>query len=41
MTEGPERTIAVSPYAAADDETIRIARQAMKQYNGTLRALAN
>jgi len=30
----------ISAYAADDDETMRIARKVMKQYAGTLRALA-
>ena len=40
VTEGPERTITVSPYADDDEETMRIAREVMKEYKNTLKALA-
>ncbi len=40
VTEGPERTITITPYADDDDETMRIARQVMKEYKSTLKALA-
>lgn len=40
VSEGPERTITVSPYADDDDETMRIAREVMKEYKNTLKALA-
>lgn len=40
VTEGPDRTITVSPYADDDEETMRIARQVMKDYKNTLKALA-
>ena len=39
-TEGPGRTLSLSPYAADDDETMRIAREVMKKYKNTLKALA-
>lgn len=40
VTEGPDRTITVSAYSDDDDETMRIARQVMKDYKNTLKALA-
>lgn len=40
VSEGAERTISVSPYSDDDDETMRIARKAMKDYKNTLKALA-
>lgn len=40
LTEGPERSFTLSPYEADDEETMRIARKAMKDYKNTLRALA-
>jgi putative addiction module antidote len=40
VTEGPDRTITVTPYADDDDETMRIAREVMKEYKNTLKALA-
>lgn len=40
VSEGPDRTITVTPYADDDEETMRIAREVMKEYKNTLRALA-
>jgi putative addiction module antidote len=40
VTEGPERSLAVTPYADDDDETMRIAREVMGEYKNTLKALA-
>lgn len=40
VTEGPDRSITVTPYADDDDETMRIAREVMKDYRATLKALA-
>ena len=40
VSEGPDRSLTVTPYADDDDETMRIARQAMKDYKNTLKALA-
>ena len=40
VSEGPDRTITVSPYADDDEETMRIARQVMREYKNTLKALA-
>jgi putative addiction module antidote len=39
-TEGPDRSLTLSPYAADDEETMRIARDVMKKYKNTLKALA-
>ncbi len=40
ITEGPDRTITLSPYTDDDEETMRIAREVMKNYKNTLKALA-
>ena len=40
VTEGPNRSLTVSPYDSDDDETMRIAREVMKEYKNTLKALA-
>lgn len=40
VSEGPDRTITITPYAEDDEATMRIAREVMKQYKNTLRALA-
>lgn len=40
VSEGPSRTLTVSPFAEDDEETMRIAREVMKTYAGTLKALA-
>lgn len=40
VTEGPERTLSISPYEADDEETMAHAREVMRQYKNTLRTLA-
>lgn len=40
VTEGPDRSITLTPYSEDDEETMRIARELMKKYASTLRALA-
>ena len=40
VSEGPERTLTLSPYEQDDDETMRIARQVLKEYKNTLKTLA-
>lgn len=40
VSEGPERSITVSPYADDDAETLALSRAVMKKYKSTLRALA-
>ena len=40
VTEGPDRSLTVPPYADDDEETMRIARAVMKDYRTTLQALA-
>jgi hypothetical protein len=40
VTEGPDRSISISPFADDDEETMRIAREVMKEYRSTLKALA-
>jgi putative addiction module antidote len=40
VTEGPDRSLAVSPYADDDEETMRLAREVMGEYKNTLKALA-
>ena len=40
VTEGPDRTLTVTPYSDDDDETMRIAREVMSEYKNTLKALA-
>lgn len=40
VTVGPDRTLTMTPYDDDDDETMRIARQIMKEYKNTLKALA-
>lgn len=40
LTEGPDRSITLTPYSEDDEETMRIARELMKKYASTLRALA-
>ena len=40
VSEGPDRTLAISAYAADDDETMEIARKVMRDYKNTLKALA-
>ena len=40
VTEGPDRSLTVSPYSDDDDETMRLARKVMRDYRNTLKALA-
>ncbi len=40
VTEGPERSLAISAYTADDDETMEIARKVMREYKNTFKALA-
>jgi hypothetical protein len=40
VTEGPDRSFTCSPYDADDEETMRLAREVMKEYKNTLKALA-
>jgi putative addiction module antidote len=40
VTEGPDRSLAMTPYSEDDDETMRIAREVMAEYKNTLKALA-
>ena len=40
VTEGPDRSLALTPYCDDDEETMAIARKAMSDYKNTLKALA-
>jgi putative addiction module antidote len=40
VTEGPDRSITITPSSDDDEETMRIARQVMGEYAATFRALA-
>jgi putative addiction module antidote len=40
VTEGPDRSITVTPHDDDDEETMRIARVAMKTYASVFKALA-
>ena len=40
VTEGPERSMTLSPYEADDDDTMRLAREVMREYKNTLKTLA-
>ncbi|MFA5950749.1 MAG: AbrB/MazE/SpoVT family DNA-binding domain-containing protein [Hyphomicrobium sp.] len=40
VTEAPDKTLTISAYSDDDDETMRIARDVMKEYKSTLKALA-
>lgn len=40
VTEGPDRTLTITPCNVDDEETMRIAREVMKEYAATFRALA-
>jgi putative addiction module antidote len=40
VSEGPDRTLTLSPYEEDDEETMRIARQVVREYRNTLKALA-
>ncbi len=40
VTEGPDSSIVLMPHSDDDEETMRIARQAMKKYASVFKALA-
>jgi putative addiction module antidote len=40
LSEGPDRTVTLSPFDEDDEETLRIAREVMREYKNTLKALA-
>ncbi|MEO1281352.1 MAG: AbrB/MazE/SpoVT family DNA-binding domain-containing protein [Pseudomonadota bacterium] len=40
LSEGPDRTLTVSPYELDDDVTLQLARDAMREYRNTLKKLA-
>lgn len=40
VTEGPDKTISITPHVDDDEETMRLARDVMKEYRSTLKALA-
>lgn len=40
VTEGPDRTITITPHDDDDEETMRIAREAMREYSAVFKALA-
>lgn len=40
VSEGPDGTFTVSPYSDDDAETMNLAREVMKEYRNTLKALA-
>lgn len=40
VTEGPDHSLTITPYVDDDEETLRIAREAMKEYKSTLKTLA-
>ena len=40
VSEGPERSLTVSPYEADDEETMNLARDVMREYRNTLKVLA-
>ena len=40
VTEGPDRTLTIAPHNDDDEETMRIAREAMKKYASVFKALA-
>ena len=40
VTEGPDRTLTIAPHSDDDEETMRIAREAMKKYASVFKALA-
>ena len=39
-SEGPDKSLSLSPYLDDDEETMAIARKAMRTYKNTLKALA-
>ncbi len=40
VTEGPDRTLTITPHSDDDEETMRIAREAMHRYAAVFKALA-
>ncbi len=40
VSEGPDRSLTITPCNSDDEETMRIARDVMKEYASTFRALA-
>lgn len=40
VTEGPDSSIVLTPHSDDDEETMRIARDAMKKYASVFKALA-
>jgi putative addiction module antidote len=40
VTEGPDQSITLTPYSDDDEETMQIARDAMKKYASVFKALA-
>jgi putative addiction module antidote len=40
VTEGPNRSLSITPFVDDDEETMRLAREVMKEYKSTLKALA-
>jgi putative addiction module antidote len=40
VTEGPDGSLSISAHVDDDEETMRIAREVMKEYKTTLKALA-
>ena len=40
VTEGPDRSITITPHSDDDEATMRIAREVMKKYSAVLKALA-
>ncbi len=40
VSEGPDRTLTVCAYAEDDAETLELAREVMREYKNTLKALA-
>jgi putative addiction module antidote len=40
VSEGPDRSLTVTPHTGDDEDTMRIAREVMKEYANTLKALA-
>ena len=40
VTEGSDRTLTIAPHSDDDEETMRIARAAMKKYASVFKALA-
>jgi hypothetical protein len=40
VTEGPDQSLTLTPYSDDDEETMKIARDAMKKYASVFKALA-